>query len=93
MIHDEDLVGIAYGPVADGTGEAWLGPGPAYFDEDADYDVDGAAKGLSAWALSATGAQPDISALGALIAPSSNVDLVESLTELCRLLGVGLPKN
>ncbi len=28
-----------------------------------------------------------------LIAPSWNVDLVEALTELCRLLAIGLPKN
>jgi hypothetical protein len=92
-IHFEDVVGIMYGPAAPGTGEAWLGPGPAYFDDVADYDVESAAEGLAAWALSATGAQPDITALRALIAPLSNVDLVEALTEMCRLLDIGLPKN
>jgi len=93
QIHDEDVVGIMYGPAAPGAGEAWLGPGPAYFDDDAAYDVESAAEGLAAWALSATGAEPGITALRALIAPSWSVDLVEALTELCRLLGVGLPKN
>jgi hypothetical protein len=82
-----------YGSAAPGAGEARLGPGPAYFDDDAAYDVGSAAEGLAAWALSATGAQPDITALRALIAPSWNVDLVEALTQMCRLLGIGLPKN
>jgi hypothetical protein len=93
LVHDEDLVGMAYGPVEGGSGEAWLGPGPAYFDDDAVYDVDSAADGLAAWALSATGAQPDISALRALITPASSADLIEALTELCRLLNLALPKN
>jgi hypothetical protein len=39
QIHDEDVVGIMYGPAAPGSGEAWLGPGPAYFDDDADYEL------------------------------------------------------
>jgi hypothetical protein len=69
-----------------------LGPGPAYFDDDAAYDVASAAEGLAVWALSATCAQPDITALRALLAPSWTVDLVEALTEFCRLLGIGLPK-
>ena len=93
QIHDEDVVGIMYGPAAPGAGEAWLGPGPAYFDDDAAYDVESAAEGLAAWALIATDAAVDADALRAVLTPSSTVDLVEALTELCRLLGVGLPKN
>ncbi len=92
-IPHEYVVGILFGPAAPGVGEAWLGPGPAYFDDDAAYDVESAAEGLAAWALSATGAQPDITELRALITPSWTVDLVEALTEMCRLLGIGLPKN
>ena len=47
-VHDEDVVGILFGPVGTGNGEAWLGPGPAYFDDTATYDVGGTAEGLAA---------------------------------------------
>ena len=92
-IHDEDVVGIMYGPTTAGSGTAWLGPGPTYFDDDAAYDVDGEAAGLAEWALKATGTAADLDALRALLAPSWTVDLIEALTELCRILGIGLPKN
>jgi hypothetical protein len=93
VIHDEDVVGIVYGPTASGTGEAYLGPGPAYFDDNATYDVDAAAEGLAAWALAATGAQVDIATLRELLAPADTVDLLEALTRFCELLGLGLPKR
>jgi hypothetical protein len=92
QIHDEDVVGIMYGPTAVGSGTAWIGPGPQYFDDDAVYDVEGEAAGLAEWALSATGTATDPAVLQALLAPSWTVDLVEALTEFCRLLGIGLPK-
>jgi len=89
----EDVVGIMYGPTTAGSGTAWLGPGPTYFDDDAAYDVDGEAAGLAEWALKATGTAADLDALRALLAPSWAVDLIEALTEFCRILGIGLPKN
>jgi hypothetical protein len=82
---------ILHGPA--GAGEAWLGRGPTWFDDDAVYDVESAAETLSAWALSATNTQPDLTPLRTLITPSSTVDLVEALTQMCHLLEVGLPKN
>jgi hypothetical protein len=93
QVHDGDVVAILYGPTGNGSGEAWLGPGPQHFDEDARYDVDAEAAGLASWAQQATGEQPDVSALQALISPAPSVDLVEALTELCRLLGLKLPKS
>lgn len=82
---------ILHGPT--GEGEAWLGRGPTCLDDDAAYDVDCAAETLAEWALSATNSQPDLTRLRTLVTPSSTVDLVEALTQLCRLLGVGLPKS
>jgi len=55
--------------------------------------VDAEAVGLAEWALIATDAAVDADALRAVLTPSSTVDLVEALTELCRLLGIGLPKT
>jgi len=91
-IHDEDVVGIMYGPAMAGSGTAWVGPGPTYFDDAAVHDVEGEAAGLAEWALSATGTATDPAALRALLAPSWTVDLVEALTAFCRLRGIGLPK-
>ncbi len=90
-IPDAYVAEILHGPA--GAGEAWLGRGPTWFDDDAVYDVESAAEALAAWALNATGSQPDLIPLRTLITPSSTVDLVEALTQMCRLLGVGLPKN
>ncbi len=91
--HDQDVVAIMYGPTTTGSGTAWLGPGPQYFDDDATYNVEDEAEALATWALAATGAPPDITALRTLISPSWTADLVESLTQMCRLLGLKLPKN
>ncbi len=55
-IPDQYVVEILYGPAAPGGGEAWLGRGPAWFDDDAAYDIETAAEGLAGWSLSATGA-------------------------------------
>ena len=76
---------------ASGRGEAWLGPGPAYFDDDPSYDEQVIAEGLAGWSASATGAQPEISVLNVLIAPSWTIDPVEGMTAMCDLLAVGLP--
>jgi len=93
QIHDEDVVAMMYGPATAGSGTAWVGPGPTYFDDDAVYDVEGEAAGLAEWALTATRTAVDPAALRALLAPSWTVDLIEALTELCRLLGLELPKS
>lgn len=93
QIRCEDVVGIMYGPTAAGSGTARLGGGSQYFDDNATYDVDAEAVGLAEWALIATDAAVDADALRAVLTPSWTVDLVEALTELCCLLGIGLPKT
>lgn len=92
LAHDEDVVGILYGPTEAGQSEAWLGPGPAYFDDDAVYDVSKAVAGVRAWALESTGVEVDPEALCSLIAPADDVDLLDALTTFCAMLGLGLPK-
>lgn len=93
LVHDEDVVGIVYGPTDAGRSEAWIGPGPAYFDDAAVYDVDEAVDGLRAWTHESTGVVVDPEALRSLISPADDIDLLDALTAFCALLGLGLPKT
>lgn len=92
QVYHGETAGVVYYPVVGGSGVAWVGSGP---DEDGDepYNVEQEVAGLSQWALAATGTVVDRERLGELIRLKDGDDLLLRLTDLCEVLGIGLPKD